>query len=118
MAPVKTAEEKAFEKVVKDLAKFGITKDAGIEGFPALTGEETFEGLEVMLAAATAAKKEADKLKKEAADEASNSDKTTRSFTLKSGQVRTFSPANHGDEWAEKAAEFAVTHKANIISEA
>lgn len=103
MAPAKTPEEKAFSKAITDLAKLGITTEEGIEGFPQLTGEETIEQLTDMIVAAKAATKP------------SAPAKTSRSFTLKSGQVRTFCPADHGDTWEASADEFAETHKANII---
>lgn len=114
----KTTDEKAFEKVVADLTKLGITKEAGAFDLPALTGSETLEELGDILDKAKAGKKAEEKSAKVAADEAGHAEATSRTFTLKSGQKRTFSPADHGDKWADSAAEFAVTHKANILSEA
>lgn len=113
-----TTDQKAFKTIVGKLAKLGISKEAGAFELPALTGEETLEQLGDILDKAEEAKKEADKAAKVATNEAANAGKASRSFTLKSGQVRTFSPADHGDTWADSAAEFAVTHKANIVSEA
>lgn len=43
-------------------------------------------------------------------------EKNSTTFLFKNGGTRTFSKSVHGDEWDERADEFAVTN-AKVISE-
>ncbi len=94
----KTAEEKVLAK----LEKFGINQTGGTEDITPLTGKETLEELEAIL---------------EKAEESAKPKKVSKlSVSVEhSGGVREFSKEVHGDDFEDKAKEFAETNKGTIL---
>lgn len=86
----KSAEEKKVEKLLKDLEKANVT----------VTGSETVEELEALLAKA-----------KEDAKPEPKPEKNSTTFEFKNGGTRVFSKSVHGDKWEDLADEFQETNK-------
>lgn len=90
MAKVKTAEEKAFDKLKAEAKKLDVE----------VLAEDTAETLEAKVALVRPVK----------------SEKNSTTFVFKNGGSRVFSQSVHGDEWEELADEFEATNKATIAS--
>lgn len=95
----KTPDQKKADKLIKQLGAVGITNDGStVDGIEALKGTETTDELQALVDKVAHAKAE----------------KNSTIFTFKNGDTRTFSQSVHGDEWEERADEFAETNKNTI----
>lgn len=86
----KSAEEKAFDKLVKE------AKELGVE----VVDTDTQETLEAKVAPVRPVKEE----------------KNSTTFVFKNGGSRVFSQSVHGENWEDLADEFAVTNAKVLAS--